>query len=338
MTRPLTAAAVAKYRPSTKRRRIRDAGARSLFLVIETSGHKSWQMRFRRPDGRPAKITLGPLDMSGRELEGVPEIGMPLTLAGARAVAAEIHRQRAQGKDVVANNKVRKHRQSAEAEKKNGNTFAVAARDYIVHYRLKKNGQRPRRWREIARLLGLDYAASEEPKGEPEIIKGGLAAKWADRDVHEIDDHDVWSVMQDARERGIPGLVVRNKDRSEARARHLITALSSMFTWLRKERRVAANPCREMDRPAAGSKRDRYLLSNEIQLLWKACDHVSEPFATIFKILLLSGARLSEVAGMRWSELSEDGAVWNLSGKGGPRTRDRIRCRFPRCRVNLLAR
>ena len=61
MTKPLTAAAVAKYRPGPKRRRIRDAGARSLFLVIEPSGHKSWQMRFRRPDGKPGKLTLGPV-------------------------------------------------------------------------------------------------------------------------------------------------------------------------------------------------------------------------------------------------------------------------------------
>src|SRR5690348_5108882 len=100
MTMPLTAAAVAKYRPGPKRRRIRDSGARSLFLIVEKSGHKSWQMRFRRSaDGRPAKLTLGPVDLSGHELEGDPEIGMPLTLAAARALAASIHRQRAQGKD-----------------------------------------------------------------------------------------------------------------------------------------------------------------------------------------------------------------------------------------------
>jgi hypothetical protein len=43
MTNPLTAAAVEKYRPiSGTRRVIRDAGARSLFLVITSTGHKSW--------------------------------------------------------------------------------------------------------------------------------------------------------------------------------------------------------------------------------------------------------------------------------------------------------
>jgi hypothetical protein len=38
MVNELTAAAVAKHRPGAKRRRIRDALAKSLFLVIEPSG------------------------------------------------------------------------------------------------------------------------------------------------------------------------------------------------------------------------------------------------------------------------------------------------------------
>jgi hypothetical protein len=83
----LTDAAVRRYKPAAARRRIRDAGARSLFLVVEPSGHKSWEMRFRRPGGKPAKMRLGPFDLSGREVEGTPAMGQPLTLAAARALA-----------------------------------------------------------------------------------------------------------------------------------------------------------------------------------------------------------------------------------------------------------
>ena len=56
-----------------KRRGIPDGGARSLFLIIEPSGYKSWQMRFRTPSGRIGKLTLGTLDASGRELAGEPQ-------------------------------------------------------------------------------------------------------------------------------------------------------------------------------------------------------------------------------------------------------------------------
>src|SRR4249919_2431922 len=87
MSKYLTAAAAAKLRPSPKRRRIPDGGARSLFLIIEPSGHKSWQMRFRTPAGRIGKLTLGTFDPSGRELAGEPQIGQPLTVAAAHALA-----------------------------------------------------------------------------------------------------------------------------------------------------------------------------------------------------------------------------------------------------------
>src|SRR5262245_24039686 len=91
----LTVAAVQKFRPHRKRREIRDGGAPGLFLIIQPSGAKSWAMRFRRPDGTPAKLTLGPVDFSGRELSGDPVIGMPLTLTAARQLASAVHRQRA---------------------------------------------------------------------------------------------------------------------------------------------------------------------------------------------------------------------------------------------------
>jgi hypothetical protein len=78
--KPLTDAAVRKFTAGAKRRRIPDAGMRSLFLVIEPSGRKSFQMRFRTPAGRIGKVTLGPYAL-GDEIKGEPQIGQPLPLA-----------------------------------------------------------------------------------------------------------------------------------------------------------------------------------------------------------------------------------------------------------------
>jgi hypothetical protein len=55
-------------------------------LVIQPSGHRSWAMRFRRPDGRPAKLVLGPVDLSDREPEDEPKIGDTLLLGEARVL------------------------------------------------------------------------------------------------------------------------------------------------------------------------------------------------------------------------------------------------------------
>ena len=66
----LTSASVNKCRPDKNgRREIPDAGCPSLRLVIQVSGHKSWAMRFRRPSGKAAKLTLGPVDISGTETD-----------------------------------------------------------------------------------------------------------------------------------------------------------------------------------------------------------------------------------------------------------------------------
>jgi integrase len=305
VVKTLTDAAVRKYAPGPARLRIRDALAKSLFLIIEPSGHKSWQMRFRRPGGKPSKITLGAVDFSGAELTGEPEIGMPLSLAAARLLAAKVHRERALGHDPIGEHKARKHRARVEAIDRDANTYAVALSSYVDQYARKKT----RNWLETARLLGLRYA---DASSEPEPTKGGLVQRWADRDVRSIDGHDIWTVTDEARRIGTPGIVARNSGMSEARARMLFVALSSLFGWLKKNRRVDLNPCSGEHRPAQAEARDRTLTQDEIICFWKATDKVGEPFGTVFKLLLLTGARLNEVAGLRRAELSADGALWSL--------------------------
>ena len=117
MTKVLTDAAVRKYRPDKdKRREIPDARAAGLYLQVHPSGAKSWALRFRRPDGRPAKLTLGPVDFSGNEPAEEPIIGTPLTLAAARQLAAEQHRQRKRGIDVAARHIAEKHHKAQSAK------------------------------------------------------------------------------------------------------------------------------------------------------------------------------------------------------------------------------
>src|SRR5262245_3540213 len=140
----LTAAAVARLKAGPKRRSIPDGGG--LYLLIQPSGHKSWAMFFRGvPKGEMRKFTLGPYSENS---SAKPFVGAPLTLAGARKLAADINHRRAGGEDVVAS----RLREQAAREAAAANTFAVAARDFITEHSMPK----VRGWREQARLLGLD--------------------------------------------------------------------------------------------------------------------------------------------------------------------------------------
>jgi integrase len=305
MAKPLTAIAVKSFMPGKVRREMPDGGCPGLYLIVQPSGQKAWALRFRRPNGKPAKLTLGPLDLSGKEAPAQPTIGHPLTLASARALAAEVGRQRVRGRDVVADHEAARSRQKFEQETRAQNTFAGAARDFIEQYARKKT----RRWEQQARLLGL-----RPDSNTLEIIPSGIAHRWREKPTVDIDGHDIHCLIDETRRHGVPGLEQRTNGPSEARARVMLACLSKMFSWLLQHRKVEKNPCNTVHRPDPSRARDRVLSDAEIVKFWAASDTIGGSFTPLLKLLLLTGSRLNEVAGMRREELSDDGLTWNIPG------------------------
>jgi integrase len=320
----LTDAAVERLRPGRTRREIADAkgGGKGsgLYLVIQPSGAKSWALRFRHPDGRSAKLVLGPVDFSGREIAGDPVVGMPLTLAAARQLATTLHRYRERGIDLVADRQAEKRRQQVESTERGERGFQVLARQFVDSHKTKKHGSKSRRWRETAGMLGFKY-----PKegGEPEIVRGSLADQWADRDVRDIDENKIWVVVKEAREIGVPGRGRRNKKASIPRARAMFAALSVFFRWLRSERLILVNPCTGLDRPPPPPARSRVLTPDELRWFWQACEAADapinprgpKPFQPMLRLLSLTGCRVNEVAGMIGKELGGGNlAGWTIPG------------------------
>jgi integrase len=54
------------------------------------------------------------------------------------------------------------------------------------------------------------------------------------------------------------------------------------------------------------------LSDEEIVSVWRGCEKLPPPYAAMVKLLILTGGRLREVAGLRWSELSPGFALWVL--------------------------
>jgi integrase len=314
----LTSAAVAKLRSTDARQVIRDGASQSLYLVVQPSGHKSWLMRFRKPNGKIAKLVLGPVDLSGAETSGEPEIGMPLTLKAARHLAAKVQRNRALGADVVADHKAQKRRRRSEAVERSERTFSVMARKFADEHTVAKKGRKPRDWKEVARILGWSYPKDD---GEPTLVKGGLAERWQDKPAKDVDGHDVYGVIDEARRQGIPGMRRGTKGNSDARARKMSLALSGMFKFLVRHRHVATDPTVGVWRPSAPERRSRVLnfrvdvrRADELRFFWRACDAIPAPFGDLFKVLLLTGCRREEIAQMRDDELTDDASALRLAG------------------------
>jgi integrase len=153
------------------------------------------------------------------------------------------------------------------------------------------------------RLLGLKFLPNcDDPATEePEVVRGSLADIWRDKPVAEIDGHDIYGAVDSARKHGSPG-----------RARRLAAALSTLFSWLLRHRRIAINPAHGVWRPGPPPPRERVLSDAEIAVLWKACDRVGTPFGELFRVLLVSGCRLREAAQMSRNELVD--GIWSVPG------------------------
>ena len=65
-----------------------------------------------------------------------------------------------------------------------------------------------------------------------------------------------------------------------------------------------------MKAPAPEHSRDRVLSDDEIRWFWKAAEQVGDPFGRLAQLLLLTGQRRNEVAGMTAGEL--DGTRWSI--------------------------
>jgi integrase len=78
---------------------------------------------------------------------------------------------------------------------------------------------------------------------------------------------------------------------------------------------VHANPFAHLPVTKSVAKRERVLTDDEIGEIWRAAGTVSVPYGTIIRILVLTGQRRGEVAGMTWGELSDDRSVWTMPGQ-----------------------
>jgi integrase len=87
--------------------------------------------------------------------------------------------------------------------------------------------------------------------------------------------------------------------------------LSALFSFAVRSGRTNNNPAKELTR-FKEIARARILQSHELPALLDAIDAQPEPWASVFKMLLYTGARRGSVAGMRWSDIDLNAALWTI--------------------------
>jgi integrase len=131
------------------------------------------------------------------------------------------------------------------------------------------------------------------------IIERELKPSWGARPIREIGRRDIVELLDRLIDRGAP-----------VQANRALAHLRRILNWARERDIVDINPGAGMRMPTAEVQRDRVLSDHEVKLFWYACGDIGWPFGPMFKLLLLTAQRRSEVAGMRWSELSLTDRQW----------------------------
>jgi integrase len=109
----------------------------------------------------------------------------------------------------------------------------------------------------------------------------------------------------------------------DAMARQGHTAMASRtaaygracYQWAIKRGSIVANPFSALPAMEPRPKRERVLSDNELGAVWRAAETMGSPFGTIVRILILTGQRREEAAGLAWSELSSDLFIWTIASE-----------------------
>jgi site-specific recombinase XerD len=104
------------------------------------------------------------------------------------------------------------------------------------------------------------------------------------------------------------------KDGRKAIAGRTLAYGRACYAWAEKRGKLTGNPFSGVPIAAGSEARERVLSNAELGRIWTTAKGLGEPWGPFLRVLLVSLARLNEVAGMKWSELSDDLSIWTIPG------------------------
>lgn len=204
-----------------------------------------------------------------------------LSLKNAREKAREWLELIGKGKDPQE-----EARRQQEAERlRRKTTFGSAAEDFIVHIQAKEQRKAKQVEREIRREL---------------------LPHWATKPITDISAGD------------LKMLVERLARRAPYVAHAVYGEVRSIFNFAiaSGEYGVTTSPCDRLKPKyiamARKKSRERTLTDDELRAYWKATEKLGYPYGPFYRLLLLTGQRLNEVAGARWREFDLEANLWTI--------------------------
>ncbi|PVE22310.1 hypothetical protein DC522_21755 [Microvirga sp. KLBC 81] len=173
---------------------------------------------------------------------------------------------------------------------------------------------------------GQDPVATAKAKREA-LSVAGLVDRYLDRyakaklrswrDYEATLKRDVIPVLgplkaEDVTRPQVADLLDKVHARAPVAANRVQNMLSSVFSWALSEGLVTANPVAGLRKRAAEVAKARVLSDDEIRTFWSATEEIAPAYRDTLRLILLTGQRPGECAGLRAEEVDLQSSVWTL--------------------------
>ena len=128
-----------------------------------------------------------------------------------------------------------------------------------------------------------------------------VLAPWGHRPIGSITRSEVRDVLDKIIANGTP--IMANRAHG---------AIGTLFGWAVEQEIIAASPTLGLKAPAVEKSRDRILSDDELRSVWRATEQIDPPYGQLVKLLILTGQRRGEIAGLSWGEIDLDKQLISL--------------------------
>jgi integrase len=118
-------------------------------------------------------------------------------------------------------------------------------------------------------------------------------------------------------------------------ARQAAVALLAAYNWAVSEDCLPTNPLASLKLPPLPPPRDRVLNAAELRRIWAAACRLPYPSGAFVKLLLLSAARLNEIARLKWDEIETGDSGLKTIMLAADRTKTSVKHAIPLSDVAL---
>ncbi|MFL5338109.1 MAG: tyrosine-type recombinase/integrase, partial [Geminicoccaceae bacterium] len=136
----------------------------------------------------------------------------------------------------------------------------------------------------VAEWMKRDQAGNRTVAEVRRIMDKQVLPEWGDRALGSIKKRDVIELIDGIADRG-----------ARMAANRALAYVKRFFNWAASRDMVDANPAQFVEKPADEVRRDRVLDDAELLEVWRAVDGMAAPFAAGVRLLILTGARRSEI-------------------------------------------